>query len=249
MIILSRKVGLLAVVLSLLLLAVHNELHLSYGYPATSISADVTPTPLPTPVSQLPTARVEDPHQSGVTYFPEVGHTLRGRFLQYWQEHGGLAQFGYPLTEEYTDKSKTDGKEYVTQYFERARFEYHPENQPPYDVLLGLLGLETTESRRTEVPFRYTPPKASPGGIYFSETGHILAEEFISYWQDHGGLPVYGYPISNAFQEQSATDGKMYLVQYFERNRLEFHPELSGEYSVSLGLLGADSLRARGWLP
>jgi hypothetical protein len=26
------------------------------------------------------------------------------------------------------------------QYFERARFEYHPENQPPYDVLLGLLG-------------------------------------------------------------------------------------------------------------
>ncbi len=26
------------------------------------------------------------------------------------------------------------------QYFERAVFEYHPENQPPYDVLLSLLG-------------------------------------------------------------------------------------------------------------
>jgi hypothetical protein len=26
------------------------------------------------------------------------------------------------------------------QYFERARFEAHPENAPPFDVLLGLLG-------------------------------------------------------------------------------------------------------------
>ncbi|MBF6614971.1 MAG: transposase [Chloroflexi bacterium] len=26
------------------------------------------------------------------------------------------------------------------QYFERARFEYHPQNQPPYDVLLATLG-------------------------------------------------------------------------------------------------------------
>ena len=26
------------------------------------------------------------------------------------------------------------------QYFERARFEHHPENQPPYDILLGQFG-------------------------------------------------------------------------------------------------------------
>jgi hypothetical protein len=26
------------------------------------------------------------------------------------------------------------------QYFERARFEHHPENAPPYDVLLGQFG-------------------------------------------------------------------------------------------------------------
>jgi hypothetical protein len=59
---------------------------------------------------------------------------------------------------------------------------------------------------------------------------------------------VYGYPISEAFTEVSPTDGKPYLVQYFERNRLEYHPELSEEYRVSLGLLGVQVLQARGWI-
>ncbi len=33
-----------------------------------------------------------------------------------------------------------DGKAYTVQYFERARFEWHPENPAPYDVLLGQFG-------------------------------------------------------------------------------------------------------------
>jgi hypothetical protein len=36
----------------------------------------------------------------------------------------------------------SDGREYTVQWFERARFELHPENKPPYNVLLGLLGNE-----------------------------------------------------------------------------------------------------------
>ena len=36
--------------------------------------------------------------------------------------------------------SPTDGRTYRVQYFERARFEEHPENQPPFDVLLGQFG-------------------------------------------------------------------------------------------------------------
>ena len=39
------------------------------------------------------------------------------------------------------DVSLTDGKTYTMQYFERAVFEMHPENQAPYDVLLSLLGV------------------------------------------------------------------------------------------------------------
>ena len=67
---------------------------------------------------------------------------MRGRFFDYWQAHGGLAQQGLPLSDEFDEVNPTDGKTYRVQYFERARFEYHPENQAPYDVLLGLLGRE-----------------------------------------------------------------------------------------------------------
>src|SRR3954452_23366159 len=72
--------------------------------------------------------------------FPETGKTVKGRFLQYWNEHGGLAQQGYPISDEMQERSDTDGKTYTVQYFERAVFELHPQNNPPNDVLLSLLG-------------------------------------------------------------------------------------------------------------
>jgi len=76
-------------------------------------------------------------------YFPETGHNLGGRFRAYWEANGGLAQFGLPLTEERFDGlGTTPGVSCCqTQYFERARFEYHPENAgTPYEVLLGQFG-------------------------------------------------------------------------------------------------------------
>jgi hypothetical protein len=205
-----------------------------------------TPTATPTP---LPSERVDDPHHADITYFPLVGHTLWGGFRDYWNAHGGLGQFGYPITEQFQEANPTDGKMYTVQYFERARFEWHPENRPPFDVLLGLLGRTITQGRERETPFLPAQPQKSPGFVYFPPTGHNMASQFVQYWQEHGGLPVYGYPISEAFMEMSQTDGKPYLVQYFERNRLEYHPELPEAYRVSLGLLGTEVLRARGWIP
>jgi hypothetical protein len=212
----------------------------------------LTPEPQPTPtiaVPKLPTDRVPNPHNTLMAYFPSVGHTLQGRFREYWQQHGGLQQFGYPLTEEFQEQSETDGKTYTVQYFERNRFEYHPENSPPYDVLLGLLGRTVTKDRENEAAFKPTVARAGPGVLYFPETGHNIPAQFSDYWRRNGGLPVYGFPISEAFEEVSKTDGKTYLVQYFERNRFEYHPELPEQFRVSLGLLGVDVLRARGWIP
>jgi hypothetical protein len=40
----------------------------------------------------------------------------------------------------------SDGNDYQVQYFERARFELHPQNEPPFNVLLGLLGREVRAS-------------------------------------------------------------------------------------------------------
>jgi hypothetical protein len=78
--------------------------------------------------------------QANCREFPETGYRVCGRFLQYWQQNGGLAQQGYPISGEFAEVSDLDGKPYVVQYFERAVFELHPENQPPYDVLLTQLG-------------------------------------------------------------------------------------------------------------
>jgi YVTN family beta-propeller protein len=75
--------------------------------------------------------------------FPETGRCLTGPFRAYWERTGGLAQHGYPISDEFSEVSLSDGKTYTVQYFERARFEYHPEfANTPYEVLLGLIGAE-----------------------------------------------------------------------------------------------------------
>jgi hypothetical protein len=75
----------------------------------------------------------------GARFFIETGHNLDGKFRAYWEGTGGLTQFGYPISEE-IQETLEDGKTYTVQYFERARFELHPENPAPYDVLLGQFG-------------------------------------------------------------------------------------------------------------
>lgn len=172
----------------------------------------------------------------GEKCFQPTGKCMRGIFLGYWQSNGGLAQFGYPVTDELVEDGRT------VLYTERARFEWHLEfRDTPSDVLLSLLGNQLAYGR-TAVAFRAVPaPTTSTQLTYFRQTGHILQAPFLAYWQSHGGVPVYGYPISEAFNEKSPTDGKTYLVQYFERTRLEYHPEAKGTSAeIQLGLLGRE---------
>ncbi len=76
-------------------------------------------------------------------YFSQTGHNLGNGFLTYWQQNGGLARFGLPLSEEHLELNAATGQQYTVQWFERARFEWHPENAgTPYMILLGLLGKE-----------------------------------------------------------------------------------------------------------
>ncbi len=72
--------------------------------------------------------------------FPQTGKSVSGAFKDYWQARGGLAQFGYPISEQMPQQSQLDGKTYTVQYFERAEMELHPENAAPYNVLLAQLG-------------------------------------------------------------------------------------------------------------
>ncbi|HMA37109.1 MAG TPA: hypothetical protein VKY74_21820 [Chloroflexia bacterium] len=171
--------------------------------------------------------------------FTRVPHCLRGVFARYWLAHGGLEQFGFPLTPEVWEAPA--GKHLLVQYTERARLEYHPENRPPYDVQLGLLGNAVADIRAHEIPFQPAVAHGGPGFQWSPATQHNIGPPFLAYWQSHGGVPVFGLPRSEAFDEQSATDGKVYRVQYFERVRLEYHPENMGtRYEFLRGLLGVD---------
>ncbi len=188
----------------------------------------------------------------GSDFYAATNHNLSGVFKKYWQQHGGLAEFGYPRTEPFRELNPSDGKVYLVQYFERNRFEYHPELVgTPYEVLLGLLGNQLTEERRIlgDGAFNRFDNANYPGGTYFPQTGHNLRNSFKVYWEANGGLALYGLPISEELYEVNPDDGKTYVVQYFERNRFEFHPEFVGtRYEVLLGLLGNSLLKNKGWL-
>ncbi len=94
-----------------------------------------------------PSAAVTSAAQAGCSTFRETGKSVCGTFLQYWQQHGGVMQQGYPVSDEFTEISALDGKPYAVQYFERAVFEYHPENDVANRVLLSQLGTFKYKSR------------------------------------------------------------------------------------------------------
>jgi hypothetical protein len=168
--------------------------------------------------------------------FPETRMTVCGRFLQYWTEHGGLAQQGYPISPAFTEVSDVNGRPYTVQYFERSVFEWHPENQVPNDVLLSLLGVSRMQKYPDGAPGQ--TPNTSPGSVLFPPTGKRLGGRFLQYWNTHGGLAQQGYPISDEFTERSDLDGKTYRVQYFERAVFEMHPENPVPNDVLLSQLG-----------
>jgi polysaccharide biosynthesis protein PslG len=139
------------------------------------------------------------------------------------------------------------------QYFQRAIFEHHPEHAgTEYEVLLMLLGNELAEDRRDEPEFQPVEPfEDNRDHRYFSATGHAIGHGFKTFWERNNGQRNFGYPISREFDERNAPppagDGEVHTVQYFERNRFEWHPEHQGtEYEYLLGLLGVEYLQEHG---
>ncbi|MCE9644809.1 MAG: hypothetical protein K8S20_02325 [Chloroflexi bacterium] len=52
--------------------------------------------------------------------YPETGHTICFEFLEYFDQYGGVAQFGYPISGFEYHENK------LVQYFEKARLEWQP---------------------------------------------------------------------------------------------------------------------------
>jgi len=195
----------------------------------------------------LPTAPEPNPGTTSPNwiYFPETGHYLANGFKDFWTTSGGLPVFGYPLTSEY----RVGG--FTVQFTERQRYEYHPEFAgTPYETELGRLGYESAASQGllSSAPFQPLPATTASDAncTFFAETGHRLCAGFKAYWQAHGlefgdtsisyreSLALFGYPISEEFVDSSSG----LVVQYFERARLEYHPENADPYKILLTRLG-----------
>ncbi len=146
--------------------------------------------------------------------FAETRRCVADRFLAYWRYNGGLGRHGYPLTDERRERLE-DGNEYLVQYFERTRLEYHPENAPPYDVLIGQLGRRFRPAEPPVTPLPGGGDDITTQPRYFPETGHNLAR-FRYYWTQEGGAEIFGLPLTEEVVER-LEDGNEYLVQYFER--------------------------------
>lgn len=204
-----------------------------------SLVASAASSPIPA------TAQPLDPLLPPGICFPETSKCVRGLLYNYWVENGGLAQQGFAITDEFNEVNSLDGKTYRVQYFERARFEFHPEKvNTPFVVLLGLLG-------RDQFQARYPADRPKPGGpagnlgdpgVCFPEaTGFCIKGAFLNYWQQRGGLAQHGYPLTEEFTEVNSADSKPYTVQYFERGRFEYHAENAGTpFEVLLGLVGRE---------
>ncbi|MBI1882414.1 MAG: hypothetical protein HYR94_29930 [Chloroflexi bacterium] len=73
---------------------------------------------------------------------------------------------------------------------------------------------------------------------YFAETGYTVQGDFWRFFNIYGGVESLGYPLT----EEMTVDG--WVMQYFEKGRLERHPENEPAYLITVGWLG-DLLQRR----
>ena len=148
--------------------------------------------------------------------------------------------FRSPISDVHPEVNPVDGQTYQVQWFQRARYEAHPEKAPPDDVQFGLLGVEATAGRLDESPFlKISASSSTATRWYVPETQHAIQGPILQYWLAHGSWKQFGFPISEEFTETVPGDPQPHRVQYFQRARFELHPGESPDTGgIILGLLG-----------
>jgi hypothetical protein len=162
---------------------------------------------------------------SSTHYFADTGHNVSGDFWVYYQSvQNAELVFGSPITEAFTDAQA--GR--LVQYFQRARFEFFPENPGGQRVSLARLG-EYVYQRApagTNVDFPLPPI----GCRYYADK--YICYDFREFFDKNGGEVVFGKPTSPFM----FYNGR--IVQYFERARFEWYPEYPEGQKVVLAELG-----------
>ncbi len=157
--------------------------------------------------------------------FPATGHSLRGSFYAFWQAHGGLERFGYPITDEIIEPDAGSGRPRAVQYFERARFEFFPEFAgTPNQVQLGLLGVSILSRFGVDWQQQRACAGAPPDCLYFEATGHSLRSAVPGALGGAGRASAARPADHRAVPATHPETGQVHTVQYFERARFEHHP-------------------------
>jgi hypothetical protein len=165
-------------------------------------------------------------NSEGRQYFPNTGHWVTDPFLEKYLSVPNPAElFGDPITDAFQDALYG----FTVQYFEKVRFEYHPEAIPDLQVRISPLG-----------SFIYRPGQPLP--VTFNRSacefypnvspGYYICFDFLTFFKENGGVSQFGYPISN-FETQ---DG--WIVQYFQNARFEWHPQNQEGQWVTVSDLG-----------
>lgn len=161
---------------------------------------------------------------SSTHYFADTGHNVSGDFWTYYQDIPSASLvFGSPITEAITDTHS--GR--LIQYFQRARFEFFPENPVGQRVKLSALGQVVYQRTPGGRKLDFVP---TIGCRYYSDI--YICYDFLTFFDKNGGETVFGKPISR-FEFYNGR-----IVQYFERARFEWYPEYPEGQKVVLSEAG-----------
>ena len=155
-------------------------------------------------------------------YFPETGHFLAYGFKAYWESYGDLPIFGYPISEEFLERNPDTGQIYTVQYFERARFEYHPEHQgTKYEVQLGRIGHTLAQRAGVDMtPVAQHPdtpvwPDGMRTPAKWIEVNLAIPQKLVA-WE--GETPVFETPISAGTADNPTPTGTFEIFWKLEKD-------------------------------
>jgi outer membrane protein assembly factor BamB len=167
---------------------------------------------------------------------------VRGAFLQFFRDKGGINRFGPPATSELNEAGRT------VQYFRNAVLQLYIKEGGTPEVRQQSLDYRLEYYTPHDQHFERTDP--IPNTTYFDQTGHNVPEPFISFWHANGEVAGLGYPVSEPLTEYNVVDGQTHRAQYFERARLEVIKSADGTEHVEIGAIGLQRyLQRYGKLP
>jgi hypothetical protein len=143
-------------------------------------------------------------------------------FETFYEQYGGARIFGFPISNPFVDSES--GR--LVQYFQQLHLEF---DRVGGTVMVSPLGEHYAPDEGQQ-----TVAAVSENGRQraFPETGFIVQDEFLVFYEANGDTLVFGLPITPQLNE----GGK--LVQYFQNAQLVWNPNALPEFRVEVASLG-----------